>query len=238
LEAPRRLFIAMFHDVSERKALEREVLEVDAEERRRIGQELHDTIAQDLLGIAMMTKDLAHDLQTEAMPQAAVASTIVRHLEQAQQHVRALSHSLVPGEIEANGLRAALTRLAEETRQVHKRDCVFSCSADVNVGSEFIATHLYRIAREAVSNSLKHSGARRIDLELSIEGSRLVLRVRDDGVGMQDKAKAAKGIGLRIMHYRASVIGADLTILPAETGGILVTCTLEIGNRASRGHSS
>jgi two-component system CheB/CheR fusion protein len=191
----------MFHDVSERKILEREVVEIDADERHRIGQELHDTIAQEILGVSMLTHALAEDLKDQALPQAETAFTIFQHMKRIQEQVRALSHSIVPGEIEATELKAALVQLETRVRGVHKRECVFNCPDTISVENNVVATHLYRIAQEAIANSLKHSEAKRIDIGLFRDASQLVLQIRDDGIGMRDKAAAAKGIGLRIMHH-------------------------------------
>jgi signal transduction histidine kinase len=99
----------------------------------------------------------------------------------------------------------------------------------VNLASAVIATHLLRIAQEAVSNALRHGHARHIHLGLHAEADALTLSVRDDGVGLLRLLEETRGLGLRIMRNRSAVIGGTLTVGPGEAGGTLVTCILSTG---------
>jgi signal transduction histidine kinase len=91
------------------------------------------------------------------------------------------------------------------------------------------ATHLYRIAMEAVTNALKHSRAKNISISLEGDEKSISLRIRDDGVGLPREALETRGMGLKIMRYRAGLINAGMTIGPAEPGGTLVSCILTKG---------
>jgi PAS domain S-box-containing protein len=228
-EGARRIFTGIVRDISERKALEKELLEVAAREQRRIGQDLHDSIGQEITGLSMMSQSLAEGLAASGSPRSEAAAKIARGLRQALKHVRTLSRGLVPVEVDAEGLMAALGELAANTREMHGIRCVFECPEPVLVEDNSAATQLFRIAQEAVTNSLKHSRGRAIAIELVAAGPRLTLRVRDDGTGLPDRVEAVKGMGLKIMRYRARLIDGHLTVLPAEGGGTVVTCSLVRG---------
>ena len=121
---------------------------------------------------------------------------------------------------------AALSDLANRTKQAGKVTCDFDCPKPVLVEDNVIGTHLYLIAQEAVHNAVKHGRCQNI--LISVESNHLlVLRVQDDGIGIPDQpTENRSGLGLRIMRNRASIIGATLTVEPATPAGTLVTCTL------------
>jgi signal transduction histidine kinase len=92
-----------------------------------------------------------------------------------------------------------------------------------------VAIHLYRIAQEAVGNAVKHAKARRIEIRLAVGGNTLALAVSDDGIGIRGTPARKKGMGLRIMGYRAGVIGGSLAVQRAAAGGTTVACTVKDG---------
>ncbi len=124
---------------------------------------------------------------------------------------------------------AALAELASQTSELHGGTCTFECKEPVLVDDNQTATHLYRIAKEAVTNALKHSRANNIVISLEDDEKTITLRVRDDGVGLPREPLATRGMGLKIMRYRAGLINAGLTVGPAEPGGTLVSCTIAKG---------
>jgi len=227
--AGRRLFAGVHGDISLRKAMEREVLEIAAREQRRIGQDLHDGTGQELIGLSLMAQSLADALAEQSSPEVGLAVKIAKGLKRTLGQVRALSRGLIPVEVDAQGLMAALEELTARVREVSGVTCTLECAEPVPVEDNATATQLYHIAQEAVTNALKHGQARRIRVSLDTEDRLLTLRVRDDGVGIADWQAETKGVGLRIMHYRAGLINATLNIVPAEGGGTLVTCTLHQG---------
>jgi signal transduction histidine kinase len=155
-----------------------------------------------------------------------------------QGQVRSLSRGLVPGEVDPAGLAAALEELAARTRAQAGVDCTFTGSGPVQVPDTACATHLLRIAQEAVNNALRHARARHVRIALHAEADRLTLSVEDDGVGLAGPAGerggvsrlAVQGLGIRLMRYRAGLIGGTLAVGPAPGGGTRVSCTLRRGS--------
>jgi two-component system CheB/CheR fusion protein len=223
------LFTGILRDITRRKELEREVLEIAALEQRRIGQELHDSVGQELTGLGLLADALAQRL-AKSFTEAQMATRVVAGLERVHQQVRFLSRGLVPVDVDPEGLRAALEELANRTSDLSGITCMFESVGPVQVTDAATASHLYRIAQEAVTNSLRHGQARHLEISLRAEGEALTLGVRDDGIGVPGRIEQRKGLGIRLMRNRASLIGATLTIGPAEVGGTLVRCILSRGN--------
>jgi two-component system CheB/CheR fusion protein len=211
--------------VYQRNRLEREVAVAADAEQQRISRELHDGLSQQIAGIGMLANSLADTLRRESPPHAERADKLLNAIEAAKRQTRDLSKGLMPFEIESHGLCTALEELAERTQAAHEVDCVFECEDEPPETGNFIATHLYRIAQEAVHNAIKHAKARRIKILLE-NGSSISLEIRDDGVGIQGN-RNNEGQGLRIMRYRAALVGANLSVQSAETGGTIVKCVLD-----------
>ena len=136
--------------------------------------------------------------------------------------------------VDSEGLMASLADLAGRVQQEGKAACRFECPKAVSVGDNLVATHLYLVAQEAVHNALKHGRPKSIQISL-LANERLILRVQDDGLGMSAGTTQTSGLGLRIMRNRAAIIGAILTIEPAQPTGTLVTCTLPSRHAAEKG---
>jgi two-component system CheB/CheR fusion protein len=220
-----KLFTGIHRDLTERKRLEREVVEVASQQQQHIGQNLHDTVAQELTALSILTRDLAGTLRTNPAKAAPLVERIDQGLQRSQQELRTVLRGLLPVAIDSEGLMAALTDLADRTQREGKVTCTFDCPEPVSVADNLISTHLYLIAQEAVHNALKHAQPRNIGISLE-SNQQLVLRVQDDGLGMPAQPPANKGLGLRIMRNRAEIIGATLTVGPAEPAGTVVTCAL------------
>jgi PAS domain S-box-containing protein len=228
-----KLFTGIHRDLTQRKQLEREVVEAASAEQRRIGQDLHDTVAQELTALNMLVKDLAEIVQTDPAKAASLVEQMALGLQRSQQELRAVLRGLLPVAVDGEGLMAALTELAEHTQQEGKVNCRFECRAPVTVTDNLTATHLYLIAHEAVHNAVKHAKAEEIHIKLTKDGG-LVLRVQDDGVGIPAQTTSNHGLGLRIMRNRASILGAKLTIEAAHPSGTILTCGLPRTNNASQ----
>ena len=221
-----KLFTGILRDISRRKELEREVVEIASLEQRRIGQDLHDSVSQELTALNMLAGNLAKTLQSNPANAPALVEQMVLGLQRSQQELRAVMRGLCPVSVDAEGLMAALSDLANRTRQEGKAACVFDCPKPVLVADNLVATHLYLIAQEAVHNAVKHSRCQNIRISVD-SNAILVLGVQDDGIGISDiSAESHAGLGLRIMRNRAAIIGATLTIEPAQPAGTVVTCTL------------
>ena len=220
------LFTGVIRDLSERKALLHELLMIANERQREIGQDLHDSVGQKLTGLAMLAGSLAESLKEHSPEDVKAASRIATGIGNALQQIRKLSKGLLPVEVDAEGLRAALAELAETTAHDSGVKCVFDCDGPVPVENNESATHLYRIAQEAVTNALKHGAPRKVTISLAGDDTRIILSIRDDGKGISSGDSQATGLGLKTMQYRAALIGAHLSIAPVKGRGTLVTCHL------------
>lgn len=211
----------------ERLALQQQILEVSERERRRIGQDLHDGLGQHLTGIELMTQALEQKLGGRSKADAAQAGKIAHHVREAIRQTRALARGLSPVALDANGLMSALQELATNAQEMFRVQCVFLGEKPVLIRENTVATHLFRIAQEAVSNAVRHGRATRIEISLTVMPERMLLAVSDNGTGLDANRPAGPGQGLRIMQYRASVVGGTLTIERGASGGTSVVCSIE-----------
>lgn len=226
LDGVQRIFTGIIHDLTTRKKLEAEILQISTEEQRRIGHDLHDGVGQEVTGLGYLAQSLAEALAQDAPPQAALARKIVDGLRRTNEQLRAVSRGLVPVDVEAGGLAVGLANMAERTCRLTEVECSCSSQEPIPQLDHQRATHLYRIAQEAVNNALKHGRPRHIRIGLEVKDKQLVLEIIDDGVGIADNQKQGEGMGLRIMGHRASLIGAMLSVGPGERGGTSVRCAL------------
>ena len=216
------------NDVTERTRLESEVIRVAEQEQMRIGHDLHDGVGQVLTGALSLSEALEMQLKDQDQSDC----TRVRQLiKEAIEQVRMLSRGLSPAAIKNRSLAQALSLMADRFRNTNlSLECDFSCDPVFNDAG--IETHLYRIAQEAVSNAVRHARPRHILLKLTPEKPGFaVLEIQDDGVGFnQQKLLKAEGIGVRVMQYRANLIGGQLLIKKGRTGGATLSirfpCTL------------
>jgi two-component system, LuxR family, sensor kinase FixL len=219
-----RMFAGILRDITERKRLEKEVLEISESEQQRIGQDLHDGICQQLVGIELICQTLEEDLREEAPQRAEQAREIARHVREAIRQTRGLSRGLSPVDIEAGGLNAALRELADSVQELFKVRCMVHCAESVDIGKNSVATHLYRIAQEAINNAVRHGKAAEIVIFLESRDDQWELRIADNGCGIADGEQPSGGMGMRSMGYRAKMIGGSLEIHPAPKHGTVVTC--------------
>jgi two-component system CheB/CheR fusion protein len=224
-------YTGILRDLSVRKTLEAEVLQVATLEQQRIGQELHDTVAQELTALGLFAQALVESLKPGSSAEGRVAAKIADGVERTLSQVRDISQGLIRVEVDPEGLTSALTELVERTTERHDVTCTFECPVPVSVEDNQMATQLYCIAREAVTNALKHSRARNITIRLEVEHNSVSLRVHDDGIGFAEPLPDARGMGLKIMRYRAEIIGGHLSVAPAEPAGVAITCTCIKGVR-------
>ncbi|MGD0544377.1 MAG: PAS domain S-box protein [Candidatus Acidiferrales bacterium] len=218
-------------DITERKRLEKGILEVSAREQRRIGEDLHDGLGQHLTGIAFMSKVLESKLYDKSLPESGDAAKIVNLVNEAINKTRELSRGLLPVVSDAHGLMSALARYAEEMQDLFKITCRFECSTSVLVYDVNVATHLYHIAREAVNNAIKHGRPSHVVIGLSAENGEGTLSVQDDGAGISEIPGDHTGMGLNIMSYRANMIGGSLDVRKNFTGGTTVVCLFPLSDR-------
>jgi len=218
-------------DVSERKRLEREVLECSANERRRIGHDLHDGLGQYLAGIAFRAKALEQTLAAGHAGHAREARELATLLSSAINHARSLARGLDPVNVETVGLPAALQNLAAETQKFFDVPCTLRCADHASDIDPQAALALYRITQEAIHNAMTHGEATFIEIELSQDKSMVKLMVRDNGCGFEAKPEG-QGMGLRVMQYRARSLGGTLEVQSSKDAGTEITCVLPSENYA------
>ncbi len=223
-----RQYVAIRTDITERRRLEAEILEISDREQRRIGNDLHDGLGQQLTALELLNQTLVGRLHTEAPALVKPAQGIAKQIRETITQTRLLSHGLSPVSLEAEGLMHALQALAAGVDALAGVECRFDCPSPVLLpdAAAAAATHLYRIAQEALNNALKHSRAKRIRLALAGRADRWVLTIEDNGRGLPATPAPGTGLGLRIMNYRAQLIGATLEVESSPRKGVRVICTL------------
>jgi PAS domain S-box-containing protein len=215
-------------DVTERRAFGQALMEAIGGEQRRIAQELHDGLGQELTGLALSVRALANRAQKERdvisvdLDQLALLATGC--IQDAHRIVQGLS----PLTNADGNLDAALELLAQRSSLSGTRVRFRSQHGAPPAVDLKMRNHLYRIAQEAVQNALKHSGAKNIDIELCSQPGDLRLSVIDDGQGLARELEKAPGLGMRTMRFRASAIGGRLSITRGANGGNSVVCDVPI----------
>jgi signal transduction histidine kinase len=212
-------------DYTERKRLEREILDVSSRERHAIGRDLHDGLGQELTGVSLMLRSLATHLERECPQSLDRVNEIAHVVRQSVETARGLARGLLPVNTDG-GLPGALHALAERNSELYGLDveCRVDMAPEVKL-SETTASHLYRIAQEALTNAVRHGSATAVSMSLGVSAARFQLRVADNGVGLGEVRKSSGGMGLKIMKYRASMIGAMFEIVPNYPQGTVVRVT-------------
>ncbi|MCE9611531.1 MAG: PAS domain S-box protein [Chthoniobacter sp.] len=221
------VFTGVIRDITERKRLETEVLRSAGEERQRVAADLHDGICQELVGIQYLAMQLLRDLKKTGHPLEVQAARIEQAIIQATEHSRQVARGLSPVVEDGSGLMHALREFAETTARARGMQCAFHCPEPVLIENQTVANELYRIAQEAVTNALRHGRARRITVRLKRLNGGVCLAVLDNGCGLPADVSHAAGMGLRVMQYRASVIGGYFTVQRRRSGGTEVLCRVK-----------
>ncbi|MDH3636062.1 MAG: PAS domain S-box protein [Gammaproteobacteria bacterium] len=227
-----RLFAGVIMDISEQQQLQREILEISVSEQRRIGQELHDGLGQQLTGLGLLATSL---LNKASKPEHELASKLASGLQEAISQVRALSRGLMPVDIDAGGFMNALEKLIEDIRQQTGFTIQLTIKDRVHISDNTTAMHLYRIVQEALNNAIKHAEANQISIGLGIEGTRGCFLISDDGMGIQAPASDSSGLGLRIMKHRCGLIDAELQVDSSYDEGTRIKCFFPIANNTDPG---
>lgn len=212
-------------EVDQRLQAEKTILEISNREQRRLGEDLHDGLCQLLAGTRLVTLQVKKRLESKSIPEATDVATIESNLAEALAQADTISRGLYPVELETNGLMAALEELSTKISRIFPVTCQFICWQPVLISDGPVGLHLYRIAQEAAMNAMKGGKAKRINIRLKRRGARILLSIADNGVGFQTQS-ARKGMGLKIMGYRAKVIGASLQVKSRLNRGTVVTCSL------------
>jgi PAS domain S-box-containing protein len=227
--------VLVMSDITEKRMLEKEILRVSEDERRQIGRDIHDSLGQKLTGVALQCKTLSQRLQKKASEEAEVALELTRQVNGINSGIRALAHGLYPASCDSEGLVGALRELTSYTENALGVECDLICEDGICVESDDVAIQLYRIAQEAINNAIRHGGARALRVTLSQEDHVCKLEIADDGCGLPDNMQNmnGNGIGIKIMNYRASVIGGELILRESSSGGTKVVCKFKPENSSN-----
>jgi len=227
-----RLFTGVVNDISERRRLEKEILRISEEERRNLGQDLHDGLGQMLTGISLISQNLARRLKSEGVEGADEVEEISNLVKEADGYAKALAHGLVHVNFDEQGLQAVLTQLSNQAKKFFNVECSFDNKCERIVDNNMQAMHLYRIAQEAISNAVKHGKADKIKIELSNSDGRIRLAIIDDGIGFANTTagKKNKGMGIHIMKYRANILSGRLEIKQTDENQTSIVCSIPQNN--------
>ncbi|WP_304511652.1 cache domain-containing protein [Desulfobacula sp.] len=212
--------IIILRDITKSKLLEKQVMHAGDLERQKIGQDIHDDLCPHLIGIASLGTVLKGDLAVEGHQHEALAEKIVLLIDDAINKTRNLARGLCPVHLVSHGLQTALEEISDIFKYTPGIEFRFELDETVVFQDNSVATHLYHIAREAVNNAVKHSGADMIELSLSREDGFAHLYIKDNGKGIKDTG-ITRGIGLQIMAYRAKIIEARFDIKTGSHGSII-----------------
>ena len=217
--------LGVLRDVTERHRLEAEVLRATDKERRRLGRDLHDGLGSYLVGLGMLVRGLARRSRETAPDLTDELQEVAGLIDEGAEQARAVARGLNPVDVDGQGPAVALARLAADTDAHTDLRCTFEASPDLPPLQSEVALHLYRIAQEAVTNSLRHAEATHVAITLRADRDAVVLTVEDDGRGLAGTPRPhERGLGLQTMAYRARMIGGKLDLDANPGGGVLVVC--------------
>jgi signal transduction histidine kinase len=215
-------------EIEARERLEQELVHISEREQRRVGHDIHDSLCQHLTGTALAGQVLVQSLEAQNSPAVKSAVRVVELIEDGITLSRNVARGLNSVGRSGAGLMEALEDFALSTNELFKISCRFECPLPVLINDVHAAEHLYRIAQEAVGNAIKHGRAKNIEIRLEASKGGKRLRIIDDGSGRPPFFANGKGMGLRIMSYRADRLGASFSIRRREPTGTIVNCYLPL----------
>ena len=215
-------------EIEARQRLEEELVHISEREQRRVGHDIHDSLCQHFTGTALAGQVLVQTLKAQKSASADSAARVVELIEDGITLSRNVARGLNSVGRSGDGLMEALEDFAMSTNELFKISCRFECPLPVLINDIHAAEHLYRIAQEAVGNAIKHGRAKNIEIRLEASKAGKRLRIIDDGAGRPPFSANGKGMGLRIMSYRADRIGATFSIRRREPMGTIVNCYLPL----------
>jgi PAS domain S-box-containing protein len=215
---------ALLHDITDIKSLEQEVITVSEREKRLIGQELHDSLGQQIAGLAFMAKVLENRIGSRLPEESERAAGIARLANEAMEQSRDLAKGLHPVDLDKSDLVGTLKQLARGVESLFSVNCKLKCKGEVCIKDNDLAVHLYRIAQEGITNAIKHGRAKNICVRLIAGKNNCRLIIQNDGVSFDRVTLGREGLGMRIMQHRADIINGSLNIRKGPKGGAILTC--------------
>ena len=226
----RKTAIRLQEEAALRRRLEGDVVKAGEKVSRHIGSELHDGVCQDLTGLMLSSKRAQKKLEAEHRPEAEVLSRLVNGLGEAIGEIHGLSKRLSPGALTGRDLAGAIEDLVRRFAEASDADIEFNTEGNGPVLDSVATLHLYRIVQEAIANAIRHSGADRIKVLLNHDLNEILVRVDDDGKWLDFDEATQEGLGLHTIQWRASIIGANLSVGPLPEGGTRVQCRVLVKN--------
>lgn len=222
------IFMGLIRDITKRRRMENEILQISEEERMRIGQDLHDGLGQMLTGIGLLSNNLANRLDANALPGAKEAREIYSLIREADEQAKDLSHGLASIELVEDEFQTALLQLCKRAKRLFTINCTADLDPTIRINDKMSKLHMYRIVQEAMSNAVKHGHAKHIYVCLEQQDDDIRLIIRDNGRGFEEAGKeySSKGMGIPTMKYRANILGGNLDIRRTEEGETRVICTI------------
>jgi signal transduction histidine kinase len=220
---PQRL-CGVIQDITERRALEDEIVAIAQRERTRLGFDLHDGLGQELTGAAMILNGVLTSLPADAATLRDELDKVEALIRDAIGSCRAMAEGAAPTAPERGGLIAAARQLAARIERLHAVRVLVRIRGERWALDDSVADHLYRIIQEAVTNALKHGRAQRIVISLESNAKRTFVSVSNDHHGAA--ARKGTGMGLKIMQFRAQLVGGRFSIRALPLGGMRVRCCL------------
>ncbi|MCP4147800.1 MAG: PAS domain-containing protein [bacterium] len=212
-------------EITQRKKLQKEIMDISEREQQRIGQDLHDSLSQQIGGVIFMSQALREKLSQKALSETNDMDVIIGHLNSALKHTRDLSRGLFPI-LKEGGLIMALKELALSMEELYDISIDLICDDTIRIKDRDSAIHIFRIIQEALNNAIKHGQAKSVSIRFKIINKRLLLEISDNGTGFPQNPNK-KGMGLEIMKYRASMIGAVFKIDSAKGKGTTISCRMD-----------
>jgi signal transduction histidine kinase len=216
--------VALFLDISERKRIKEQIVDISGREQRRIAHDLHDGLGQELAAIGYRIKALKARLGRTDKAEAAEAEKISGLAAAALARIRDLVKFVQPVAMDSTGLMQGLKDLAQSSSRLYDVECTFSCPRPISISNQDVALHVFRIAQEAIHNAVNHGKPNRVSVELRKREKLIELVVTNDGLDFKKVRTSRRGgLGLHIMNYRANVLHGDLTIKRRKPRGTIVT---------------
>lgn len=224
------IFTGLIRDISDRRQLENEILRIEEEERRNLGQELHDNLGQMLSGIGMVSRNLARKFKANGLPAADEVAQIADMIKEVDEQARKLAHGLAHIDLENEGLQVAVKQLCERFQRYSGIQCTCEISNEFKNETKSVSLHLYRVVQEALNNAMNHGEADHISVTIEVNEKYLQLVVGDDGIGFSDLENINKGMGIKTMRYRIQTLGGNLKINRTSDGWTQVVCNIPLHN--------
>lgn len=221
-----KINVQLKHEMDEHVELERQILTINESIRERIGQDLHDDLGQQLVSIKMRSEILRRKQKTKTANRRNGVDRIIQLIDDALAKIRRIARGLSSVKLDAENFVAALRHLQEDCKEMYGISCILKFNKPVVIRDDLTAINLYRIAQESITNAVKHGRAKQVVMELSLQSDVLTLSIKNNGSAYEDDGGRGEGLGIKLMRYRADLIGGDLRIQAGGDSGAIVQCSL------------